>query len=468
MDLFPELKEQSGGSNGSGTPAGAGSAPQRELRLPQPDGQCLVYEASANLIFGPQGPVLLLDARDVTERNRATEGLRETAKRLEDALAQLRSTQQQVVQQERLRALEKMASGVAHDFNNVLAKILGFNELLLTWPENLNDKDKVKKYLQMVSASAQDAVKIVNRLREFYRHRKEGEVYQAVDLAPVIEQSIVLTQPKWKDQAMAAGIMVRIELDWQEIPYVRGSFSDLREVLINLIFNSVEAMPKGGTITIATRVAGDRVTLSVRDTGTGMSDEVRQRCLEPFFSTKHQQGCGLGLAIVYGIVQRHNGSLEIRSEAHKGTTVEISLPVHDEADSEPALPEASPQRPLNVLVVEDDPQVRDIEAEYLRGDGHAVTTAATGSEGLQRFRADQFDLVVSDRAMPEMSGDQLTEAIKSFSPGTPVIMVTGFADMPRDKQNGKASPDLVLRKPITQASLHEAIAKMVIGGPNQG
>jgi CheY-like chemotaxis protein len=361
-----------------------------------------------------------------------------------------------------------MASGVAHDFNNVLAKILGFNELLLTWPDNLNDKDKVRKYLQMVSSSAQDAVKIVNRLREFYRHRKEGEVYQAVDLAPVIEQSIVLTQPKWKDQAMAAGITVRIELDWQEIPYVRGSFSDLREVLINLIFNAVEAMPKGGTITIATRTVDDHVTLSVTDTGLGMTDEVRQRCLEPFFSTKRQQGVGLGLAIVYGIVQRHNGSVEVRSEQDKGTTVEINLPVHDEADSELLLPETSPQRPLNVLVVEDDPQVRDIEAEYLRGDGHAVTTAANGHEGLLRFRADQFDLVVADRAMPEMNGDQMTEAIKASSPGTPVIMVTGFADMPRDNHSAKAIPDLVLRKPITQASLHEAITKLVIGAPNQG
>jgi len=463
MDLFPELKEQSGGSDGSGTPAGAGSAPQRELRLPQPDGQCLIYEASANLIFGPQGPVLLLDARDVTERNQATEALREAAKRLEGALTELRATQQQVIQQERLHALEKMASGVAHDFNNALAKILGFNELLLTWPDNLNDKDKVRKYLQMVSACAQDSVKIVNRLREFYRHRKEGEVYQAVDLAPVIEQAIVLTQPKWKDQAMAAGVTVRIELDWHEIPYVRGSFTDLREVLINLIFNAVEAMPKGGSIVIATKPEKDRVTLTVTDTGMGMTDEVRQRCLEPFFSTKRQQGTGLGLAIVYGIVQRHDGSLEIRSEPGKGTTVEISLPIHDDADSELALPEASPQRPLKVLVVEDDPMVRDIETEYLRGDGHMVTTAATGAEGWKRFRADQFDLVVADRAMPEMNGDQMTQAIKSASPSTPVIMVTGFADMPKDNHKAKTSPDLVLRKPITQEALHEAIAKIVVG-----
>ena len=463
MNLFPELKENADSAHQGQALPSREYNPRRELRLPQPDGEFLVYEASANLIFGPQGPVMLLDARDVTERNRAAEALRETAKRLESALAKLRSTQNQVVQQERLRALETMASGVAHDFNNALAKVIGFNELLLTWPENLNDKEKVKKYLQMMNAAAQDAVKIVNRLREFYRHRKETDVYQAVDLSQVVEQAIVLTQPKWKDQAMASGVTVKIELDWQEVPNVRGSASELREVLINLIFNAVDAMPNGGTVTIGTRANENGVLLNVSDTGVGMTEEIRQRCLEPFFTTKTEQGTGLGLAIVYGIVQRHGGSIEIESELGKGTTFSIGLPIYDATNAEPAPATTQRFHPLNILLVEDEPLIRDIEAEYLRGDGHTVTTAATGKEALKEFHANRFDLVVADRAMPEMNGDQMTEAIKSSSPQTPVIMVTGFADMPREGNRKIGSPDLILRKPITQSTLHEAIAKVTAG-----
>ncbi len=461
MNLFPELKENAVPTANGQSPPDRESNPRRELRLPQSDGEFLVYEASANLIFGPRGPVMLLDARDVTERNRAAETLRDTAKRLETALAKLRATQHQVVQQERLHALEKMASGVAHDFNNALAKILGFNELLLSFPENLNDKEKVKKYLQMMNAAALDAVKIVNRLREFYRHRKDTDVYQAVDLAQVVEQAIVLTQPKWKDQAMAAGVTVKIELNWQEVPQVRGSASELREIVINLIFNAVDAMPEGGTITIGSRANENGVMLSVTDTGVGMTEEVRQRCLEPFFTTKHQQGTGLGLAIVYGIIQRHGGTIEIESELGKGTTLSVGLPIHDMQEAPPAPGATTPRfHPLNILLVEDEPLIRDIEAEYLRSDGHTVTTATTGKEALKRFHTDRFDLVVADRAMPEMNGDQMTEAIKSSSPQTPVIMVTGFADMQKEGGRKTGSPDLVLRKPITQSALHEAITKV--------
>ena len=211
-----------------------------------------------------------------------------------------------------------MASGVAHDFNNVLAKILGFNELLLAWPENLNDKEKVKKYLQMTSAAAQEAVSIVNRLREFYRHRKESEVYQSMDVNETIAQAIVLTQPKWKDQMMASGATIVIDTDLRDVPAIRGSESDLREVLMNLLFNSVDAMPQGGTIMVVTRAEADFIIVEVRDTGGGMTEEVRQRCFEPFFTTKGERGTGLGMAIVYGIVQRHGGSIGIESEAGEG------------------------------------------------------------------------------------------------------------------------------------------------------
>lgn len=286
--MFPDLSDEVSRANDGQTALSTECNSRRELRMPRPDGQSLVYEASANMIIGPRGLVLLIVARDVTERKRAAEALQQTAHRLEQALLTLRATQQQVIQQERLRALENMASGVAHDFNNALAKILGFNEILLAWPDSLKDSEKAKKYLQMMNNAALDAVKIVNRLREFYRHRRCTEIYEPVDLVPIIQQAVVLTQPKWKDQLMAKGATIRLNLDVQDVPLVRGSSSDLREVLVNLIFNAADAMPVGGMLTIATRCNNTHVILEVRDTGTGMAKEVSQRCFEPFFSTKQE------------------------------------------------------------------------------------------------------------------------------------------------------------------------------------
>jgi PAS domain S-box-containing protein len=439
--------------------------PNREVLLRRPDDSELICEGRADLVHCPKGPVLMLTMHDITVRKRTEQSLRESTRELGSTVAELRETQKQIVQQERLRALAQMASGVAHDFNNVLAKILGFNELLLAWPENLNDKEKVKKYLQMTSAAAQEAVSIVNRLREFYRHRKESEVYQSMDVNETIAQAIVLTQPKWKDQMMASGATVVIDTDLRDVPAIRGSESDLREVLINVLFNSVDAMPRGGTIKVATHAEANSITIEVRDTGGGMTEEVRQHCFEPFFTTKGERGTGLGMAIVYGIVQRHGGSISIESEVGKGTIVVIHLPVLT-PESGAVLPgSAPPSGPLRMLLVEDEPQVCDIEAEYLRGDGHFVETATDGCQGLKQFKAGHFDVVVADRAMPEMNGDQMTEAIKQISPRTPVVLVTGFADMPMDGIEGKRLPDLIMRKPITQTALRQAIARVLAAVP---
>ena len=440
--------------------------PTRELFIRRPDGGELFCEGRADLVHCHKGPVLMLTLHDITAHKQTEQSLRESTQELGSTVAELREMQQQVVQQERLRALAQMASGVAHDFNNVLAKILGFNELLLAWPENLNDKEKVKKYLQMTNAAAQEAVSIVNRLREFYRHRKESEVYQSMDLNETIAQAIVSTQPKWKDQMMASGATVVIDADLRDVPVIRGSESDLREVFINLLFNAVDAMPQGGTVTVATRTEADFIVIEVRDTGRGMTEEIRQRCFEPFFTTKGERGTGLGLAIVYGIVQRHGGSISVESEEGKGTIVIIRLPVLVPEAGVVLSKTAAPYRPLRVLLVEDEPQVCDIEAEYLRGNGHTVETAADGCQGLKLFKAGHFDVVVADRAMPGMNGDQMTEAIKQISPGIPVLLVTGFADMIIDSSEAKYRPDMILRKPITQMALRQAIARVLSPTPN--
>jgi signal transduction histidine kinase len=387
---------------------------------------------------------------------------RESEERLKHVLEELRETQQRIIQEERLRALGGMASGIAHDFNNALVGILGLSELLLHRPENLDDKQKIKHYAEMINTSAKDAGEIVSRLREFYRHREGREVFGGVDLNQLVEDAISLTQPMWKTQAEAKSISITLQKDLQNIPPVAGHAGELREVLTNLIFNAVDAMPQGGTIAIRTRCDDGQVTLEVSDTGTGMTDEVRQRCLEPFFTTKGNHGSGLGLAMVYGSVQRHQGTIDINSEVGKGSTFIIRIPL--QPAKPPSAPLAQPVKalePLRVLVVDDEAMVRTIIGEYLKNDGHTVEVADSGRDGLEKFHNGQFDLVVVDRAMPDMNGDRVATAIRLADPTVTIVMLTGFGAMMKDVNEKPTGVDLVVTKPITIDGLRAAVTEAI-------
>jgi PAS domain S-box-containing protein len=449
------------------------AAPSRyELRIRRADGALRSIELAATAISHQGQPASLAVIRDVTERRQAQEEVLEINWRLRAALEQLEAAQQQVVQQERLRALGEMASGIAHDLNNVLAPVVGFSELLLIHPDNLKDQHKLRRYLELIATGAQDASAVVKRLREFYRARDVEDAFAVIDLPSLVEQVVALTQPKWKGQAQAEGRTISVCTELVSVPPIAGSETQLREALTNLVFNAVDAMPRGGTVSLRTRLLGQSVALEVSDTGMGMTEEVRRKCLEPFFSTKGDRGTGLGLAMVHGIVQRHNGLLEITSVPGQGSTFTLLLPV---PLPDPA-PEQSPAgekaagaaRRLRVLVVDDEPVVRQVTSAYLAADGHAVVAAGGGKEALAQFVAaareaggegGSFDLVVTDRAMPDMSGDQLAAAIKRYSPATPVLLLTGFADL----MNGERPEgvDAVLRKPATIASLRQTVLALL-------
>jgi signal transduction histidine kinase len=382
--------------------------------------------------------------------------------RLQQALEDLEAAQEQVIQQERLRALGGMASGIAHDFNNSLVGILGLTELLLHRPENLENKAKARRYLEMINTTAKDAGKIVNRLREFYRYREEREALEAVDLNLLIDEAISLTQPRWKTQAETRSICILMQKDLQKIPTVAGNVAELREVLTNLIFNAVDAMPRGGNISIRTHCDGNQVVLEVSDTGNGMTEEVRRHCFEPFFTTKGAHGTGLGLSMVHGILQRHQATIEIQSEVDKGSTFIIRFALQSEQPQtvSAAQPTSAVQN-LHVLVVDDEAMVRSVVGEYLKIDGHVVETADGGRAGLEKFNNDQFDLVLLDRAMPDMNGDQVASAIKATNPDVPVVMLTGFGSMMEATGERPTAVDLVIGKPVTIDGLRAALAKAV-------
>jgi signal transduction histidine kinase len=397
---------------------------------------------------------------EMGERQLAEEQLLEANLQLESALDEIREAQEVIRRQERLRALGQLASGVAHDFNNALGMIVGFAELLLADPGALDNQEAARRTIRLIHSAAMGAGAVVSRLRELYRPPDREQPHQPVQLNDVIAQAISLTQPRWRDQAQASGRQIQVETDLQPLPTVDGIHTELREALANLILNATDAMPTGGTLAIRSRVAGDLVVIQVSDTGVGMSPEVRERAFEPFFTTKGEQGTGLGLALVRGIVDRHSGEIDLESGPGQGTTFTIRLPVGIASTAEAAQADGTPARGLRVLLAEDEPSLRRILASFLQIDGHRAVTVEDGQKALDAFAPDELDLVITDRAMPVLNGDQLALEVKRLSPKTPVIMLTGLGHLMHEIEEQPPGVDLVVPKPVTLAAFRAAIAQV--------
>jgi signal transduction histidine kinase len=374
---------------------------------------------------------------------------------------ELREMQQQVVAQERLRAFGEMAGGIVHDFNNALMSVIGYSEMLLNDDDMLRDFETARSFLKIMNTAGQDASQVISRLRDFYRPREMTDVFSRVDLNEVIEQAVPLTQPKWKGQALADGRTISVDLDLAKLPPISGNAAELREVATNLIFNAVDAMPAGGTITLRSSTEDGQAVLEVSDTGSGMSEEVRHRCLEPFFSTKGEKGTGLGLSMVFGIIKRHEGSVEIESTPGQGTIFRLRLPALANALEVANDESFKIERSLSVLVVDDEPVSRGVLESYLTADGHRVVTASDAEEAIGFFAFRQFDLLITDHAMPGMNGVQLAAAIREKHANHPVILVTGFAIGGLGDGAEPAGVDLVMRKPVPRRDLRRALVSVM-------
>ncbi len=379
---------------------------------------------------------------------------------LEQTLGRLKATQQQLVKQERLRALGMMASGIAHDFNNALMLVLGYAELLQPHIAAL-DGEREKFLLANLKSAAQDGAHVVSRLQEFYRPAGNAHLRVGVDVNQTIEHALTLTAPRWRDKCRAEGIQIDPSLELNPVPNLLGNAAELREVLINLIFNAVDAMPQGGRLVLRTKVQDGRIQIEVSDTGVGMSEEECARCLEPFFTTKGESGTGLGLASVYGFVQRYGGAIRVKSEKGKGASFTLTLPASDAQIDRTQIQPHEPTSPLKILIVDDQEIIRELISEILRSDGHNITVAATGVEALLHLNKGQFDLLISDLSMPDMTGSQLASEIRAKGDKTPFILLTGFGDEMLAQGSTPLGVDLVLSKPVTSASLYQAIKKIL-------
>jgi PAS domain S-box-containing protein len=369
--------------------------------------------------------------------------------------------QERIVSHERLRALGEMASGVAHDFNNILGAILGRAQLL----QRRDVSPEVARGLSIIEKAAQDGGASVRKIQEFSRVRTDRE-FTLVNLNAVLEDTVEMTRSRWEDGAHRAGSEIRVETRFQDVPPVQGALSELRELFINFILNAVDAITGKGTITLETRAEKDRVVITVADTGRGMSPEVQRRLFDPFFSTKGPQGTGLGMSIAYGTIRRHGGEIEVTTEEGAGTTFRIAFPSAAER-TEPtsrATGRGDSKELVRgsgrILVVDDEQDLRELVAEVLQEGGYEVTIAGGGEEALAAAGKERFDLVVTDLGMPGMSGWDVAKGCREMQPHVFVILLTGWGaelDLARAEQNGI---DRVLKKPFDMGDLLRAVREV--------
>jgi signal transduction histidine kinase/ActR/RegA family two-component response regulator len=385
----------------------------------------------------------------------------EQARRHVEELSHYISEQERIREQyaqiEKLSALGELASGVAHDFNNTLAGILGRAQLLL----GTKDPERIEAGLKLIIKTAKDGAKTIKRIQDFARQRRDHD-FQPVTVDQLLLDVREITRPRWKSRAESEGVHISLELQLgSDEARVMGDESELREVLVNLVFNAVDAMPQGGTLTLSTREAAGKVEIAVADTGTGMAEEVRSRVFDPFFTTKGKAGMGLGLAVSYGIIRRHEGGIEVESELGRGTTFRIKLPAAAaSAKQEPAAEAPAialvPQRTdaTRILVVDDEENVRELLADILESEGYQVELASSGREALDKFGdGAAFDALFTDLGMQGMSGWELAHAVRELDEKIPVAVVTGWGEAVGSSERLAARVDWVIPKPFDTAQI---------------
>jgi len=374
------------------------------------------------------------------------------------ALQELERQQQQMVQTERLTALGEMAAGVSHDFNNLLAVVVGRADVLLG---KVRDPE-ISRNVSIIRQAAWDGAQTVRRIQEFTRTRQTRPVGR-VDIAGILRDVVELTRGRWKDEAQNHGLSYDVLVEGGPAPPVAGISAELREVFMNLLINALDAMPEGGRFVFRVSTDRDTVTIAAEDTGCGMSDEVRWRVLEPFFTTKGSRGTGLGLSVSWGIVKRHGGSIDIESCPGVGSTFLVRLPVSTEEPAAEA-PESMPPpvRRARVLVIDDEPEVRGVLRELLSSFGHTVVEAASGEEGLRCCDSAGVDVILTDVSMPGMSGWDVAAECRRRFPQVPLGFVTGWGDRLDHQETQRFGVRFVLSKPFAPVDLQSLVAGVLL------
>jgi PAS domain S-box-containing protein len=417
-----------------------------DLPLQAKDGQAREVEFVSNVYEEIDGPVIQCNIRDISQR------------KLEDVW------RERQVQTEKLKLLGQMARGVAHDLNQSLGLISGYGDLAIAALAGPSlDRAVLLDMLEVIARAAVDGGTLVSRLLTFARGQPDGPA-EPVPLAVLLANAGHLTAPRWRDAALAEGRTITLTVDAAPDLMVTGWPASLREALVNLIFNAVDALPDGGTIRLGAHQEGRIVTVEVQDSGIGMSPEVQAQALQPLFTTKGERGTGLGLTQVANAVKQHGGNLAIESAPGQGTTFRLLLP------TDPALRGTRPQPrmdgSLHVLILDDEPALADILARMLRLDNHTATVVHEGAAALERLEMETFDLVISDMGMPGMDGWEFARQVRSRHPKTVLIVASGWGSQITAEEMQEYGIRGVVPKPYRRADLQKAIADLSRPDPN--
>jgi PAS domain S-box-containing protein len=414
-----------------------------EATLPRPGGQSAALQVTLSALRDRQGGLagVIAIVRDITVQ---------------------REIESQLNQSEKLTALGQLAGGIAHDFNNLLQAILGYAQLM---KQNLSDSELVRRSLQVLESAALDGSETVRRIQQFARLRPD-EQFVPVDLNRVVHEALAIIRPRWDEKVAHENRRLDLRLDLGSVPPVNGRPAALTESLTNLFLNAIDAMPEGGVLSVTTRTEGDHAVVQVADTGIGMSEAVRRRIFEPFFSTKGEGGSGLGLAMVYSIVKRHGGEIRVDSEPGRGAIFTLTFPAAADQRREPNGPDpVGPRRRARILVVDDDPQVLRVLDETLQGLGHAVTALSSGQAALAAYQPGRFDVVLADVGMPGMNGWEFAERLRACDPQVPLLFITGWGLREEDHARlGALAVQRCLYKPVKPTDLDLAIQAALPAG----
>jgi PAS domain S-box-containing protein len=423
-----------------------GYAKNHVVNMKRKDGQPILVELTCNYMNHSRGNIMGLEGivRDITER-----------KKLEEHL----------LQSEKLKAIGEMASGVAHDFNNILGVILGRVQLLL---RQIQD-EKARNNLILLEKVALDGAQTIKRIQDFTR-KKSYTQFIPININEIIEDVLGITKARWKDEAEAAKIRINIRKKYGQVLSAKGDPSELREVFTNILLNAMDAMPQGGDIYIDTGIDNKWVFASIRDSGSGMSEEIKKKVFDPFFSTKEAKGNGLGMSIAYNIINNHGGRIMVDSHLGKGTQILVELPIslsksqatnHKNQTSDPSLFDSCKSKKAQVLIIDDDPDVRCTLSDILTSQGHKVIEVDQAQEGLDILRKNPFNLVITDLGMPDINGWEVAKTIKKINPQLPVILITGWDVSEEEKILQKKGVDALLAKPFQLDHLIKLVESLI-------
>ncbi len=414
-----------------------------ELRMMKKDGTQFYAQLESEIVLDQNDHQCRVIVSDITER-----------KKMEEA----------ILQSEKLKSLGTITAGVAHEFNNILARILCSAELL---EADSKDDLKLKRGLDSIIKASDDGAEIVRNMISYAKSEaKDTSGYIFFDIRHLLKEAIDFTMPRWKNMAQAKGIVYQIDKEgMREAPEVHCNPTELREVFTNIINNALDAMPDGGTLSFSTWSSDDTVFVSISDTGKGMPEDVKKKIFDPFFTTRRPLGTGLDLSVSYGVIMRHGGKIEVESEEGKGTTFNLSIPIRKDAVRKivPSVPDRRvTRRKLHILVVDDNEDVCEIMDDVLARGGHAVKSVDNGTEAIELAGEEDFDLVLCDLMMPNIHGYDVIKAINKLGKMTKIGIMTGWDEKLKSIDDEEFKVDFILKKPFKHAELAKHINELFV------